>query len=51
MPADLKKAHVENDKAVMEAYGFNWQTMTEEECVAELIKMYQVLIDTGEKGK
>ncbi len=45
MPADLRKAHVENDRAVMEAYGFNWHTMKEEDCVAELMKMYQKLVD------
>ena len=41
MPSELRKAHQENDKAVMEAYGFNWRRMTESECVAELMKMYQ----------
>ena len=46
MPVELRKAHQENDKAVMEAYGFNWRNMTESECVAELMKMYQKL--TGE---
>jgi len=43
MPSDLRKAHQENDKAVMEAYGFDWKKMTESECVAELLKMYQKL--------
>lgn len=41
MPPELRKAHQENDKAVMEAYGFDWKTMTESECVAELMKLYQ----------
>lgn len=45
MPQELRKAHQENDKAVMEAYGFNWHTMKEEDCVAELMKMYQRLVD------
>ena len=45
MPPELRKAHQENDKAVMEAYGFNWKTMTESECVAELMKMYQLLTE------
>lgn len=49
MPPELRKAHQENDKAVMEAYGFNWHTMTEPECVAELMKMYQKLVDIEEK--
>lgn len=45
MPVELRKAHQENDKAVMEAYGFDWKKMTESECVAELMKMYQKLIE------
>ena len=40
MPKELRKAHQENDKAVMEAYGFDWRKMTESDCVAELMKMY-----------
>ena len=43
MPPELRKAHQLNDKAVMEAYGFDYKTMTESECVAELMKMYQKL--------
>ncbi|WP_195839595.1 class I SAM-dependent DNA methyltransferase [Acidaminococcus fermentans] len=46
MPPELRKAHQENDKAVMEAYGWNWRGMTESDCVAELMKLYQKLIDT-----
>jgi hypothetical protein len=42
MPKELRKAHQENDKAVMEAYGFNLK-MTESECVAKLMEMYQEL--------
>ena len=45
MPPELRKAHQENDKAVMEAYGWNWRGMTESDCVAELMKLYQKLID------
>ena len=45
MPPELRKAHQENDKAVMEAYGFNWRTMTESDCVAELFKLYQKLTE------
>lgn len=40
MPVELRKAHIANDKAVMAAYGFGIK-MTEEECVAELMKLYQ----------
>ena len=50
MPPELRKAHQENDKVVMEAYGFkkkdeNGKTrwLSESETVAELMKMYQEL--------
>lgn len=43
MPTVLRKAHQENDKAVMQAYGFPIK-MTESECVAELFKMYKKLV-------
>ena len=42
MPPELRKAHKENDKAVMQAYGFH-PKMTEAEIVAELFKMYEKL--------
>lgn len=44
MPPELRKAHQENDKVVMETYGFNFRTMTESECVAELMNLYKKLI-------
>ena len=43
MPPELRKAHQENDKAVMQAYGFDIKNTTESSCVAELMKMYQKL--------
>ena len=43
MPPELRKAHQENDKAVMRAYGFWGKLNTESECVAELMKIYQKL--------
>ena len=43
MPPELRKAHKENDKAVMQAYGFSTK-MSEAEIVAELFKMYEKLI-------
>ena len=43
MPPELRKAHQQNDRAVMEAYGFWGKLNTETECVAELMKMYQEL--------
>ncbi len=39
---ELNKAHKENDKAVMEAYGFDVK-MTESECVGKLFEMYEQL--------
>lgn len=45
MPPELRKAHQENDKAVMRAYGFWGKLNTESECVAELMKMYQKLTE------
>ena len=41
MPPELQKAHTQNDIAVMKAYGFNIKEMSESDCVAELMKMYQ----------
>lgn len=43
MPVELRKAHQENDRAVMAAYGFPIKTMTESQCVAALFKLYQQL--------
>lgn len=40
---ELLKAHQDNDRAVMQAYGFSIKDMTESSCVAELMKMYQNL--------
>jgi len=45
MPPELRKAHQANDRAVMEAYGFDWRNMTESQCVAELMKLYQELVN------
>lgn len=42
MPSELHKAHQENDRAVMSAYGFS-QKLSESEIVAELFKMYEKL--------
>lgn len=47
MPKELRKAHQENDKVVMEAYGFDWKKMTESDCVAELMKMYENLVKSN----
>ena len=51
MPPELRKAHQQNDRAVMQAYGFyhvngKKATMyTESETVAELMKLYQKLVE------
>lgn len=50
MPVDLRKAHQQNDKAVMEAYGFpSDSSFTESDCVGELLKIYEIL--TGQVKK
>lgn len=41
MPPELRKAHQQNDRAVMQAYGFSIKDTTENSCVAALMKMYQ----------
>ena len=44
MPTELRKAHQNNDRAVMEAYGWKASSkFTESQCVAELFKLYQQL--------
>ncbi len=44
MPADLRKAHQDNDRAVMQAYGFPIKSsFTESLCVAELFMLYRKL--------
>ena len=39
MPPELRKAHQDNDRAVMQAYGFSLK-MTESDCVAALFEIY-----------
>lgn len=41
MPPELRKAHQQNDKAVMQAYGFSIKDTTETSCVTALMKLYQ----------
>ena len=45
MPPELRKAHQQNDKAVMIAYGFWGKVNSEPACVSELMKMYQRLTE------
>ena len=44
MPPELHKAHQENDKVVMEAYGIDWHHMSESDCVVALMKLYQQFV-------
>lgn len=43
MPKELLKAHQDNDRAVMEAYGLSVKETTESDAVAHLFKMYEKL--------
>ena len=45
MPPELRKAHQDNDRAVMRAYGFSVRDTTEASCVAELMRMYEKLTE------
>ena len=45
MPPELRRAHQENDKAVMQAYGFDVKNTSEAECVAKLMQMYKTLTE------
>lgn len=52
MPPELRKAHQQNDMAVMQAYGFKKGSDAyhyESACVAELMKRYQKLVAETEK--
>ena len=44
MPVELRKAHQENDKSVMEAYGMKVGETTESDSVTQLFKMYEKLV-------
>ena len=46
MPPELTTAHQNNDRAVMQAYGFSVKDMDEPACVAALMQMYQRLTAT-----
>ena len=51
MPPELRKAHQNNDRAVMDAYGFTKGTAartSESACVAELMKLYQQKVSTSQ---
>lgn len=48
MPKELLKAHIANDKAVMQAYGLDVGKTSEADCVAFLMKRYQKLTDRAD---
>ena len=43
MPPELRKAHQQNDRAMMRACGFSVKDMTESKCMVELMRMCQRL--------
>ena len=45
MPPELRRAHQDNDRAVMNAYGFDVKTTTENSCVTELMRRYMALTE------
>ena len=45
MPPELRKAHQQNDKAVMEAYGLDVKSTSEADCVAFLMRKYRELTE------
>ena len=52
MPPELRKAHHQNDMAVMQAYGFAKGSdayKSEAACVAELMKLYQKLVEEKDR--
>lgn len=45
MPPELRRAHQQNDRTVMEAYGFPVsRDFTESDCVARLFELYQKMV-------
>ena len=45
MPVELRRAHQNNERAVMQAYGFKVGDMTESMCVSALMKLYQEMAE------
>lgn len=51
MPVELRRAHQNNDRAVMDAYGWKASSQfTESVCIAELFKLYQKITNVEEDG-
>ena len=51
MPPELRKAHQQNDRAVLQAYGFptSASVFNEADCVAALMELYQKMTETKSK--
>ena len=49
MPPELRKAHQDNDRAVMQAYGMPIKETDEAACVAWLMRLYQEKISELEQ--
>ncbi len=45
MPSELRKAHQDNDRVVMEVYGMDIRTTSESDAVAKLFELYDSLIE------
>ena len=51
MPSDLRKAHEENDKAVLKAYGFKGREIEDSELVEKLMVLYKKIINEEQVEK
>ncbi len=45
LPNDIRTAHRDNDRAVMDAYGMDVRTTTEASCVTELMRRYREMTE------
>ena len=45
MPPELRRAHQDNDRAVMAAYGFPVKGFTESRCMTRLLGLYLELTE------
>lgn len=49
MPSELRKAHQDNDRVVMEVYGMDIKKTSESSAVAKLFELYDELIERNKK--
>ena len=42
---NIKAKELEKKTGLQHLYGFDWRKMTESDCIAELMKMYQKLFE------